>query len=162
MEKIKIGLKVTLLILVLLIHSTTVFAEQTKQVEIDDEIVFDLAQEVGEEIMSPFCPGRTLQSCPSENARQLKLEITSLLKMGYSKDAVKRKMLIDYGEEISGLPANNSFKNVAWLSPALFGLIGLIIVYLGLRFMRNESTDSNIKPSKTDEDLLKIEEQLRK
>lgn len=126
------------------------------------EEVNKLTQEIGEETMSPFCPGRTLQACPSEDARQLKLQVTSLLSLGYSKDAVKRKLLTMYGENISGLPANNSFKDIAWLSPALFGLIGLVIVYFGLRIMKKNTDATGPKQDRANINLSEIEKTLRK
>lgn len=144
-------------ILVLLLSSNSALAEAVSEEEVNN-----LAQELGEETMSPFCPGRTLQACPSEDARQLKLEITSLLSMGYSKDAVRRKLFTEYGEKISGLPANNSFRDIAWFSPLVFVITGLIIVYLGLRFMKNKIAQTDLGTNTASPDLLEIENKLRK
>lgn len=133
-------------------------SESTKATPSEEEIN-NLAQEMGEETMSPFCPGRTLQACPSEDARQLKLEITSLLQKGYSKEAIKRRLYSMYSENISGIPQNNSFKNIAWLSPFLFTLLGFAVVYLGLRYMR-KPTQSPLQDPPID--LKEIEEKLKR
>ena len=150
-------IQIWLLVLVPLFSSSLAFSEAVSEEEVNN-----LTQELGEETMSPFCPGRTLQACPSEDARQLKLQITSLLSMGYSKDAIRRKLLAEYGEKISGLPANNSFKKIAWLSPALFVITGLLIVYFGLRFMRNKIAQTESEINLASPDLLEIEKKLRK
>ncbi len=132
-------------------------------VKFSEEEINNLAQELGEETMSPFCPGRTLQACPSEDARQLKLEITSLLSKGYSKDAIKRRLYSMYSENISGLPQNNSFKNIAWLSPLVFSILGLIIVYFGLVHMKKQKNQSH-RGTLQDQpvDLKAIEEKLKR
>ena len=158
---IKVIFKLLILLTISFGFSTISFS-QSDSPQIDNEVVNKLAQELVEETMSPFCPGRTLQACPSEDARQLKIQITSLLSLGYSKDAVRRKLLTMYGEKISGLPANNSFKNIAWISPAVFGLIGLIIVYFGLRFMKNNRDRIDLSQEQSKAQLLEIEKKLRR
>ena len=156
-------IKVTLLVIILfsILTPKIAYSESISEQEINK-----LSQEIGEETMSPFCPGRTLQACPSEDARQLKSQISSLLSMGYSKDAVRRRLLTMYGEQISGLPANNSFKDIAWLSPLLFGLIGMIIVYFGLRLMKKGPNMASLEPEgkikNTNFNLSEIEQRLRK
>lgn len=135
----------------------------TSHVKFSEEEINNLAQELGEETMSPFCPGRTLQACPSEDARQLKLEITSLLSKGYSKDAIKRRLYSMYSENISGLPQNNSFKSIAWLSPLVFSILGLVIVYFGLVHMKKQKNQPSLGTLQDKSiDLKAIEEKLKR
>ena len=56
-----------------------------------------ITQEISDNVMSPFCPGLTLSACPSPQAKDLRLEIKSLLENGYSKEAVINQLKITYG-----------------------------------------------------------------
>ena len=47
-----------------------------------------VASELSSEIMSPFCPGRTLSACPSRDAVSLRQSILLMAEEGYSKDRI--------------------------------------------------------------------------
>lgn len=88
----------------------------------------EVAQALYENIMSPYCPGRTLSACPSDDARKLREQIKSQVDQGYSSDAIKRQLSILYGKEILGEPEFNSFGLLAWLLPFLLVTVCSFIV----------------------------------
>jgi cytochrome c-type biogenesis protein CcmH/NrfF len=75
--------------------------------------------------MSPFCPGRTIATCPSSQAADLKAEIRAMLADGVSLDSVERMLLARYGEVVRAAPEARGFGLLAWVVP------GLVLVVVG-------------------------------
>lgn len=96
-----------------------------------------LAQEISETTMSPFCPGRTISSCPSPQARELRAEIHHWLEAGSTKQQVLDRLLTAYGEDVRGEPQSEGFGLVGWLLPPLFVLVSAIFMIMKLRRMRD-------------------------
>lgn len=90
----------------------------------------NIAQELSDQIMSPYCPGRTLSACPSDDARKLRQQISHQLSQGYSKDAVTRQLIGIYGKEILGKPAYKGFGITAWILPIIVVISSLITTIL--------------------------------
>jgi cytochrome c-type biogenesis protein CcmH/NrfF len=121
-----------------------------------DEIE-NTTQSISEVVMSPYCPGRTLSSCPSEDARKLRFQISEWLKKGYSEAAVKRQLIGIYGKDVIGEPSFVGFGKIAWLSPYVIIILCLILL---IRFLRK---DQNKKIELTMiEDDTSIETKLKK
>ena len=58
-----------------------------------------LYDQINNEIFSPFCPGKTLDMCPSPNAATVRRDILKMSREGYSREQIKDKVLDTYGEE---------------------------------------------------------------
>ena len=112
------------------------------------------AQEMYENIMSPYCPGRTLSACPSEDARVLRERILTQLNQGYSTDAVYRQLQAMFGKDIYGEPKFNNFGIIAWVIP--FILI-LFCIYIVITKIRRSMGSSNKKEL---QDFGNIEQEL--
>lgn len=98
-----------------------------------------LAQSIGETTMSPFCPGRTLSSCPSPQARELRDQIREWLAQGYSESGVRNQLRIIYGEEVRGTPPNGGWLgDLGWYAPFAFVLASLALVAMKVRSMARE------------------------
>ncbi|MFN8392399.1 MAG: cytochrome c-type biogenesis protein CcmH [Bdellovibrionota bacterium] len=120
------------------------------------------AQEISETMMSPFCPGRTISSCPSPQARELRTQIFQWLQQGYSEEAVRNQLRTIYGEDVKGEPDKEGFGLVGWFAPLIFVLLALLLVVWKLRKMK---VTSGAKPhlarkNKTDA-LEKLEAELK-
>lgn len=94
-------------------------------------------QALSENVMSPFCPGRTVSSCPSPQARELRTQIHSWVEAGYTDEAVRNQLLMIYGEDVRGAPQSEGFGLVGWLAPAAFVLLGGVIMILKLNRLKN-------------------------
>jgi putative copper export protein len=68
------------------------------------------------EIASPFCPGMSLTSCPSDGAFQLKRRIRARLEV-IGPDSVMAELAAEFGPGISGATPTRGFGLVAWLAP---------------------------------------------
>jgi cytochrome c-type biogenesis protein CcmH len=80
---------------------------------------------LGDELMSPWCPGFALPDCGSDNASQLRLWILEQERLGRSEDDVRAEILAKYGEKILQRPPPRGRALVAYLGPATRVLAGL-------------------------------------
>lgn len=114
-------------------------------------------QEISDRIMSPFCPGRTLSACPSDQARQLRIEIDGWFSEGYTSTAVENRLTMMYGPTVFGVPSDSRIGRIGWIAPALFVLVTLLAVIIVLRRMRA------VKPAPVDsQQLAALESELER
>lgn len=85
----------------------------------------DWGYDLGGELMSPFCPGRTLSSCPSPQAAELVQWIVTQEAAGATKEEVLEILIEKWGEEILGAPPAKGITLWAYIFPILgFVLLG--------------------------------------
>jgi cytochrome c-type biogenesis protein CcmH len=84
----------------------------------------DLANSISAQVMSPFCPGVTLENCPSDNATELRSRIVSWAEMGWSRDRILTRLEDEYGSSILAVPPRSGSGLWAWLTPLLALIAG--------------------------------------
>jgi cytochrome c-type biogenesis protein CcmH/NrfF len=82
------------------------------------------AYDLAGELMSPFCPGRTLASCPSPQAAQLVQWIALQEASGSTREEVIAVLVDQWGEEILGAPPARGITLWAYVFPVLGFVIG--------------------------------------
>lgn len=85
------------------------------------------------ELMSPFCPGRTLSQCPSPQAAELRQWVILQAAAGASRAEVEAILLERYGEGILQKPKAEGWGFFAYLIPVVFFLAGGPLVWWLLR-----------------------------
>jgi len=104
-----------------------------------DSNVEATAHETYLQILSPFCPGRSLNDCPSSKAHDLKGEIRAELEAGKTKDQVLEEVFSKYGDQYRAVPQYSGFGKFVWLLPMAFILIGIgMATYVVNRRVRSE------------------------
>jgi hypothetical protein len=66
------------------------------------------AQSLTRSVMSPFCPGRTLDTCPSPRATEWRAQIRQWVSEGLSNDEIRRRLqqqAPDPKEDLTGGPS---------------------------------------------------------
>ena len=91
------------------------------------------ASAMAHRLMSPYCPGLLLADCRSDGAQELRTEILHRLQAGEAPDAIERDLVTRFGPAIRTEPEFNGIGLVAWLSPFVFAVAGLGIVFLVVR-----------------------------
>lgn len=81
----------------------------------------DVASDVADEIMSPFCPGVTLHDCPSGEADDLRREIVTMAERGMSKEEIIAALEAEYGP-LAATPESPFARLLPWAA-ALVGVI---------------------------------------
>jgi cytochrome c-type biogenesis protein CcmH/NrfF len=92
----------------------------------------EVARRVSEEIMSPFCDGVTLHDCPSAEADDLRLEISTWARAGMTEEQIVARLEERYGSVISGSPSSP----FAWVVPFLGAAVGVVLVAILARRWR--------------------------
>ena len=88
-----------------------------------------ISKEVSHEILSPFCPGKTLEMCPSGGAAEVRRTIQGLVREGKDKETVKQEILAKYGDQYKVVEPPVS-DNVGLLIGLLLGLVICIIAVI--------------------------------
>ncbi len=81
------------------------------------------AWDLAHELMSPFCPGKLLAECTSSLAGDLREDVARRIAAGETRDAVKADLIRQYGKEILGAPEAEGVGLLAWVLPALLGVL---------------------------------------
>lgn len=89
--------------------------------------------ELWSELMSPFCPGRTLADCPSGDAESLRLWILVQEAAGRSRQDVQAELIERYGEVVLSAPRARGIGVAAYAIPVLAFLAGGALVVAFLR-----------------------------
>ena len=140
---------------------------QQPQLTDDEQAAIETrASEIFNTVMSPFCPGRLISTCPSPAAAVLRDEIRGQLAAGASAGDIKDALYETYGEELRSAPEAKGFGLVAWLIPGAFFLIaaGFLTRWLRtttLALAASEPVDpDDLDPESAallDEELSKVE-----
>jgi cytochrome c-type biogenesis protein CcmH len=113
-------------------------------------------QEVASDLMSPACPGRTLNNCTSGQAEQWREVIRQKIAKGETKEQIIQYFVDMRGEEILAAPPKQGFALTAWLLPLFVMINGAgLIVALTYRWARKRpAADENTLPSRDQPDTL--------
>ena len=121
---------------------------------------YDLA----DELMSPYCPGRTLSSCPSPQAAELVQWMVVQEAGGATQEQVVEMLIERFGEEILGAPPAKGITLWAYVLPVLGFVVGGGLVVVALRRIVARETvpeavgEHREEPSRDvmDDDLAKL------
>ncbi len=87
------------------------------------------SDEVAGRMMSPFCPGLTLDECPSDQASRLRAEVDEMVRRGDTNAEIDRWIVDNFGEVALARPGGS----LAWVAPPLMVLAGLATVLVFLK-----------------------------
>jgi cytochrome c-type biogenesis protein CcmH/NrfF len=93
----------------------------------------EILQSLSNDLMSPYCPGRTIAACPSGAARELEDRILTEAAAGKTREQIEAGLVQDFGPEIVGYKP----QPVLLWGSALVGLLALAaVVVMGRRWAR--------------------------
>ena len=119
------------------------------------------ARDIYHELLSPFCPGQSLASCQSGQARVLRTEIRERLAAGESREAIINSLVEQYGPTILGAPPNEGLGRAAWLGPITAIAVGAIFVAIVVAQFRRARRRERHRTPKLDPKLQsRIEDEL--
>jgi cytochrome c-type biogenesis protein CcmH/NrfF len=92
------------------------------------------AYAMAHDLMSPFCPGRTLAQCPSPKADELRQRIVSEAAAGRAREDIEQSLFQLYGDVILSTPrASGGWGLSAYVIPIAGFMLGGVAVLLVLR-----------------------------
>ena len=95
------------------------------------------AYDLANQIMSPYCPGRTLAECPSPQADTLRMWLIVQEAAGRDRAEVKAELIERFGDDILPAPRPEGFGLAAYVVPVLVFLAGGVLVAVLLRRFTN-------------------------
>jgi len=147
-----------ILVAIVCVGAATVFADERSEA-LDRE-----ATNLYQQVFSPFCPGRSLNDCPSSKAGELKDEMRAELEAGKSPEVILNEVFQKYGDQYRAVPQFSGVGVLVWLVPIGFVAIGLAIA-VGVSISRKKSASVTVSSNKTalsaDEER-RIQEELSK
>lgn len=81
-----------------------------------------------QQVLSPFCPGRSLNDCPSSKAEELKNEMRVQLEQGRAPEEILNGVFARFGEQYRAVPRFAGVGILVWAVPALFVVFGIFMV----------------------------------
>lgn len=109
--------------LIMLLLCAPSFAHADANADALDKQSYEMYQQV----FSPFCPGRSLNDCPSSKAQELKLEMRQRLEQGVPQDQILKDVFARFGEKYRAVPLFEGIGTMVWLAPLGFTLLGLAL-----------------------------------
>ncbi len=80
------------------------------------------------DLLSPYCPGLSLASCPSPQADSLRKAIAVKFDSGQTPRQITEGLVIDYGSDIRGSPEFEGFGSAAFLVPVVLLILGAVMI----------------------------------
>jgi cytochrome c-type biogenesis protein CcmH/NrfF len=96
--------------------------------------------DLGHDLMSPYCPGRTLATCPSPQAAELIQWIVLQEASGATRQEVLDQLVERFGDEILGAPKAEGLAIWAYVLPVLGFVGGGALAFLVLRRIVSKGT----------------------
>ena len=118
------------------------------------------AQEAISKIRSPFCPGQTLEICPSWQAEELRDSIDQWAGDGLTADSLIELVVATHGEEYRGFPKRSGTGLLAWVMPPAALVLGLGLVVLALRRLRGPATPASERSGLTEQEKERLDSAL--
>ena len=138
------------------------FVVGTARADERSELLDRQATTLYQQVFSPFCPGRSLNDCPSSKAAELKNEMRSELEAGKAPEVILNEVIQKFGEEYRAVPRFAGVGMFVWLAPIGFVVVGLMIaVGLSIRRKKSASTEpARGTPVLSPEEERRIQEEL--
>jgi cytochrome c-type biogenesis protein CcmH/NrfF len=99
------------------------------------------------DLMSPFCPGRTLAECPSPQATDLRFWILTQAAAGATEAEVNEMLTQRFGDVLLASPRAEGWGLSAYVIPIAFFVLGGPVVVLILRRLTTGSAAGAGRPA---------------
>jgi cytochrome c-type biogenesis protein CcmH/NrfF len=116
-----------------------------------------VANDIANGMPSPYCPGRTIASCPSAAARELERNILSQAEQGADQEQIEQALVERFGQDVMG-DAYSAELLLTVLAGAVLGLVA--IAFGGRRWLRGVAPTDPMPAGPTQDDLDRLEAAL--
>ena len=115
------------------------------------------AQNIGNSIMCPICPGESIDQSQNELAVQMRSIVREKIQEGFTDQEVKQYFADRYGEVVLLEPTRSGITLLVWIIPPFALIIAGFAVFLTLGEMRKNKNTSQVayEEDYLDEDVAK-------
>lgn len=125
----------------------------------------DVVNELSNELMSPYCPGRTISACTSQGARQIESYILEEAEAGKSEAEIREELYERFGAEKLG---STHDPVLVWGSVGVGLLAAVAIGFAARRWVAKRkaasarpSDDAPPPSTASDEEMRKLDAELQ-
>jgi cytochrome c-type biogenesis protein CcmH/NrfF len=111
------------------------------------------AYKISHDLMSPFCPGRTLSACPSPKADDLRKWLIDQEDSGRSREDVEAELFEIWGNVLRSAPLAEGFGLIAYVFPVIAFFAGGVGVAVFLRRQTRVTATPEPSPRVQDPEL---------
>jgi len=94
------------------------------------------AQAIDRSLICPICPGETIDQSQVELAKQMRAVVREKLALGRTSNQIQQFFVERYGPGVLAAPPRRGFNLVAWVVPPVGLGIGVVVLWLALRALR--------------------------
>lgn len=98
--------------------------------------------EVSGRVMSPFCPGLTLDECPSDQSSRLRSQLESMIRQGSTNREIDQWVVDNYGEVALASPSGV----FPWVAPVAIAIGGFALTMFIVSRMAGRSSEDEASP----------------
>ena len=110
----------------------------------------DLANDISNKVISPFCPGVTLHDCPSPSALDMRDRIEGYARQGMDEAAIMERLEAEYGPSIRAEPSSEGAGILVWILPSVAVLTGGVLAWMLVRrWTARRPPHTNVSPQAT-------------
>ena len=161
--KSKSWIILSILLLICLVP-TAVFAQDSGPT--DDDV-----NAVAKQLFCPVCENIPLDACGTQACEQWRGIIRDRLADGWTEDQIKDYFVAQYGDRVLAEPPRTGFNWAVYIVPIVIFVGGGFLFYRGFRQWRSavpdrdhrrEGKKPSISDKPSDEDIRRVEEELKK
>jgi cytochrome c-type biogenesis protein CcmH len=133
---------------VILVHASAALGQDAGPPTGGGEAPPNWAYQMAHDLMSPYCPGRTLSACPSPQAAELRQWILFQAAAGQTQEQIEAGLLERFGDKILSAPKAEGWGLSAYVVPALGFLIGGGLLWFLLQRLVSGQSDASASVSR--------------
>ncbi len=141
-----------LILLMVVTFSLSAVAAPIETFKFDSPETEKVFHKLSEELRCLVCQNQNIAESNADLAKDLRLEIYTMLSDGKSEDEIVDFMVQRYGDYVLYRPPFNPMTWLLWFGPAIVFAFGLVFV---VRYMKSQSSKKQVE-SLSDEDIQRI------
>ena len=141
-----------LILLIVVAFSLSAVAAPIETFKFDSPETEKVFHKLSEELRCLVCQNQNIAESNADLAKDLRLEIYTMLSDGKSEDEIVDFMVQRYGDYVLYRPPFKPMTWLLWFGPAIVFAFGLVFV---VRFMKSQASKKQVE-SLSDEDMQRI------
>ena len=125
----------------------------TPEEQLDNPILEERAREISQQLRCLVCQNQSIDDSDADLARDLRIEVRSLLTQGLSDDEILTQIRATYGDYVLLNPPVSTSTGLLWATPFVLVILGGV----GFIAMRRKTATSGTSPSENPEASPRLE-----
>lgn len=141
-----------LILSMVLSFTMSVFAAPIETFKFDSPETEKVFHKLSEELRCLVCQNQNIAESNAELAKDLRLEIYTMLQKGQTEDEIVDFLVERYGDYVLYRPPFKPMTWLLWFGPLMIFVLG---IFYAMRFMKSQSSDSQLE-SLSEEEIERV------